>query len=355
MMPLPIRIAFSAMGDHAIRAHLKHFLRSTKCQVIGGFDPGLEMDKEWREENGLGASFKQYDSFIALVADRDVDAVLIASPDRFHLSQLQVVIRSGKHTFCEKPLCTDEKELPELQSILSEASEKRLSIASCHPRRFDPPYVWLKEELPHLTRKYGKILKISLDFSYHEPSALKGELHSGSLLLDHANHEIDYVNFLLGRSGTNITRLTDSFDHYALSGVRDDGVILNFHGSRRLSSRIYPEKIHVRFDRGELEINTYNPRLSRIVDHEQIVHHTGATTAPDGGLLSIDHPVTDYEKRFHDVNDDWLESITHGRCGYLAMEDMLYNAALSVGFGKGVAGSLRLEKDGRLVRSKFAS
>jgi hypothetical protein len=40
-MQSPIRIAFSAMGDHAVRAHLKHFVRSEKCQVVGGYDPGL--------------------------------------------------------------------------------------------------------------------------------------------------------------------------------------------------------------------------------------------------------------------------------------------------------------------------
>jgi predicted dehydrogenase len=353
MMQPPIRIAFSAMGDHAVRAHLQHFVRSKKCKVIGGFDPGRhsEMNGEWLQENGLDVSFIKYDSFDALLADAEADAVLIASPDRFHLPQLQGAVQAGKHVFCEKPLCTAIEELERLKLILKEAGEKQLSITSCHPRRFDPPYVWIKDNLQQLTQRYGNVLKISLDFCYHKSSELKAGLHGGSLLLDHANHEIDYVNFLLGRSGMRMTRLADGADHYALSGVRDDGVILQFHGTRRLSSRIYPETIHIRFERGELELNTYDPRLSRVVDHEHIRHEHRAPPTRNDGQHAVDHPVTDYEQRFHDLNDDWLESILGAKAGYLSAEDLLCNTALSVGFGQGSSGAIRVEKDGSILNA----
>jgi predicted dehydrogenase len=341
-----IRIAFSGLGDHAIRAHLKHLVQSGRCRVVGAFDPGRQIDAEWRQRHGLDASFKQYRDFDALTSDPGVDAVLIASPDRFHLPQLRATIQAGKHAFCEKPLCTGRDELRTLRSLLQEAAGKGLSISSCHPRRFDPPYVWLKENLPRLTGQYGRVLQISLDFSYHEPSPDKGHLHGGSLLLDHANHEVDYVNLLLGRAGANLTRLLDSPDRYALCGVRDDGVTLHFHGTRRLSQRIYPESVHVRFERGELDLNTYDARLSRLVDHDAIAHQTGAVAAPDKSLQRIDHAVTDYEKRFRGVNNDWLDGMTNGRQCYLATEDMLYNAAVSAGFGEGSQGTLQVAKEG---------
>jgi predicted dehydrogenase len=347
-MQSPIRIAFSAMGDHAVRAHLKHFVRSEKCHVVGGYDPGLrmELNQDWLRQQGLTVSFERYGSFDDLVTDPDVDAVLIASPDRFHLSQLQKAIRAGKHALCEKPLCAVQDELLTLQAILKEAGDKGLGVTSCHPRRFDPPYVWLKENLPQLVHKYGSVLQVGLDFSYHEPSVGKAGLHGGSLLADHANHEVDYVNFLLGRSGTSMTRLADGLDRYALSGVRDDGVTWHFHGTRRLSCRIYPEMVRVRLERGELELNTYDARLSRMIDHERIVHRTGAARAPCESVHAIEHEVTDYEMRFRGVNDDWLDSILRGRPGYLAPEDMLFNTAASVGFEREGSASLRLGKDG---------
>jgi hypothetical protein len=115
---------------------------------------------------------------------------------------------------------------------------------------------------------------------------------------------------------------------------------------RVLRGRIYPERIHVRFERGELDLNTYDSRLSRIVDHEQVVHQTDGIATPGGGLHPVDHPVRDYEERFRDVNEVWIDSILHGRPGYLTPEDMLGNAAVSVGFGAGGSGTLRLGQDG---------
>ena len=349
-----VRIAFAGLGDHALRSHLKHLINSDKCKVVGAFSldlnsfdisANIEGNPSFLEVNGLDASFKKYGTYRELLADKDVDAVLIASPDQFHLPQLKQAVEAGKHVFCEKPLCTSQEELPIIQAILKDASEKGLKVSSCHPRRFDPPYIWTKENLGELVKQHGKVLSLSLDFSYHEPSDDKSGLHGGSLLLDHANHEIDYTNFLLGRSGINLTRLTDSNDQYALSGIRDDGVIIHFHGSRRLATSIYPEKIHIRFDRAELEINTYDSRLSRLINHEEIIHQEAGKVTENTCVKTISHPVTDYNSRFLDVNNDWLDSIRKGKQGYLSNEDMIFNTAASVGFGKNRTGTLRLEAE----------
>lgn len=170
----PVRIAFCGLGDHALRAHLVHLLRSARCKVIGGLDPvrTTESHRGWLEAQGLGldASFRPYADLEPIAADGEVDAVVIASPDRFHLAQLQRVVEAGKHALCEKPLCAARAELPALRSILRLAADKGLSVTSCHPRRFDPPYVWLAQRLPELVARYGRVLQLSLDFSYHLPA-----------------------------------------------------------------------------------------------------------------------------------------------------------------------------------------
>jgi predicted dehydrogenase len=92
------------MGEHAIRAHLVHLLRSTRCNVIGGFDPArtAESHRGRLEEQGLAASFRSYAGFDALVGDHEVDAVVIASPDRFQLAQLRMAVEPGKHAWCRR-------------------------------------------------------------------------------------------------------------------------------------------------------------------------------------------------------------------------------------------------------------
>ena len=44
-----------------------------------------------------------YDSLQALAADKNVDAVYIASPNSLHCAQALCMLRAGKHVLCEKP------------------------------------------------------------------------------------------------------------------------------------------------------------------------------------------------------------------------------------------------------------
>ena len=48
---------------------------------------------------------------LALVADDEVDAVVIASPGFVHEEQVLACLEAGKHVLCEKPLTMDERVL----------------------------------------------------------------------------------------------------------------------------------------------------------------------------------------------------------------------------------------------------
>jgi predicted dehydrogenase len=50
------------------------------------------------------AKAKPYRTYRELLADTDVDAVCIASPDRLHVPQALDAIRAGKDVYCEKPM-----------------------------------------------------------------------------------------------------------------------------------------------------------------------------------------------------------------------------------------------------------
>ncbi len=53
---------------------------------------------------------KRYDSYAALCADPDVDAVHVATPHPFHAEQALMAIRAGKHVSIEKPMALNEAE-----------------------------------------------------------------------------------------------------------------------------------------------------------------------------------------------------------------------------------------------------
>jgi predicted dehydrogenase len=52
--------------------------------------------------DGYGA--KPYRNHLDLIADKEVDVVCIATPDRLHVPQAMDAIRAGKDVYCEKPM-----------------------------------------------------------------------------------------------------------------------------------------------------------------------------------------------------------------------------------------------------------
>jgi len=199
-----------------------------------------------------------------------------------------------------------------------------LVVTSCHPRRFDPPYVWLKDNLPELVCRYGKPLELKLDFTYHKPDAAKAGLHGGSMLQDHMNHEFDYLCFLFGIEACTAHKLFDDEDRYHVSGTREDGIVFSFGGTRRLDGKTYGEVIEVRFERATIHIDTYHSANSYIHEHE-LASSTLRLIAPG---------TTDYDVRFQAINHNWIDAIQGKGINYLSADSMYANSFMSVAFAR---------------------
>lgn len=166
----------------------------------------------------------------------------------------------------------------------------------------------------------ARLSGVELDFTYHKPSESKRHLHGDSMLQDHANHEIDYVNFLLGMCSMKAFKLLDEFDRYEMTGIREDGVSFHFKGTRRLDSRIFAETINVRFEKAELVVYTKPGENSFIYDHET------------QSQIEFDVLPTDYDYRFDSINRNFVNAVLGKEAVYLKREEMLLNTAMSVTF-----------------------
>ena len=62
-----------------------------------------------------------FDTVEDLVADPDVDAVHVTSPNHVHAEHVRAVLRAGKHVVCEKPLGTSSAETAELVAMADDA------------------------------------------------------------------------------------------------------------------------------------------------------------------------------------------------------------------------------------------
>jgi len=87
---------------------------------------------------------KHYGEVGALLADKDIDAVFILSPDQYHGQHARTALMTGKHVFIEKPVCLTKADLEEL--IACEKSSNRLVMVG-YMRRFAPAFIAAKQQL----------------------------------------------------------------------------------------------------------------------------------------------------------------------------------------------------------------
>ena len=127
-----------------------------------------ENGSRFAAENGIDKVYTDINEF----ANGDFDAVYIASPNRLHFEQTKLMLLSGKHVICEKPITVEPAELSELQAL---ANEKGLIYIEAIMYMFNPA----RDLLKNAVSKIGRITSVHFDFSQLSskyPAYLRGEL-----------------------------------------------------------------------------------------------------------------------------------------------------------------------------------
>jgi len=94
--------------------------------------------------------------FEDVLSDSELDAVLIATPVRFHYEMAKAVLEVGKHVFIEKPMARTDTEAEELVSL---AERKGLVLMVGHTFLFSPAVRRMKEIIE--TGDIGEVQYIS--------------------------------------------------------------------------------------------------------------------------------------------------------------------------------------------------
>src|SRR6202048_1309820 len=78
-----------------------------------------------------------YSSLAAMLERKDLEAVLIATPDKFHAQAVGIAARAGKAILCEKPLALN---LADAHAALEAVSKAGSRLPIGFMRRYDPAY-----------------------------------------------------------------------------------------------------------------------------------------------------------------------------------------------------------------------
>ena len=107
-----ITLGFIGIGSHGIAMNLKSFLPQGDAQVVAVCD--VDSSHRNRARNMVNAKYgnrdcASYNDFREIIARDDIDAVMISTPDHWHVPISIAAAKAGKDVECEKPTLTVEE------------------------------------------------------------------------------------------------------------------------------------------------------------------------------------------------------------------------------------------------------
>jgi myo-inositol 2-dehydrogenase / D-chiro-inositol 1-dehydrogenase len=126
----------------------------------------------------------------AVIASKQIDAVVIAAPDQFHAPLTLACIAAGKPVLCEKPLSQDIGEC--LSVLATEEKRGKRLVQIGFMRRFDPSYGEIKGLLDR-----GDLGKALMFHCFHRNVSPAYDFRPEMAICNSAPHEFDVARWML--------------------------------------------------------------------------------------------------------------------------------------------------------------
>lgn len=135
--------------------------------------------------------------------EKDIDVVVVCTPNGLHAAHTIKSLKAGKHVLCEKPMCLTTKEGIEL---VKTAEEFRRKIFVVKQNRYNEPVQHIRKLLDE--NKLGKIFSFQINCFWNRPQAYYLNTWRGTKTLDGGilytqfSHFIDLLYWFLGEVET---------------------------------------------------------------------------------------------------------------------------------------------------------
>jgi predicted dehydrogenase len=136
---------------------------SNVIRVVHGVDPATDAAAPFAEEHGFPLSAQ----FADVLADPQVQAVILATPHSQHVEQILAAAAAGRHVFCEKPLALT---LAGAKRAVAACREAGVVLSVGHERRFELPLIELKRLVT--TGALGTVLQVEANYGHNMLAAV---------------------------------------------------------------------------------------------------------------------------------------------------------------------------------------
>jgi predicted dehydrogenase len=198
-----------------------------------------------------------HDSYEALVADPDLDAVYIVLPNNLHGRWTRAALAAGKHVLCEKPFTANAAEAREIAKL---AAESDRVVMEAFQYRYHPLTVRLEQIVA--SGELGDVQRVDVALCVLLPKRSNGNIYSyplaGGATMDAGSYAVDMVRTFGGSTPKVVSAQAKLSDPRVDRAMTAELRFVNGQTSRLRcavwSSNLMRASAKVVGDRGELRV-----------------------------------------------------------------------------------------------------
>ncbi len=154
-------ISCSGMAE----GHMKGVIAHPQAKLVAVCDIDLEKAKTVAERRGVDRVYQDYKE---LLAQPDIDAVIIVTPDHLHREMAIDALEAGKHVLCEKPLALNRDDLNAIAAAVKKSDKKFMVGQIC---RYTPAFKATKEIIDR--GEIGDVVFVETEYAHNYEKILK--------------------------------------------------------------------------------------------------------------------------------------------------------------------------------------
>jgi myo-inositol 2-dehydrogenase/D-chiro-inositol 1-dehydrogenase len=293
--------------------HAKNIARHPGAELVAVSDANIEFAKKTAAITGA----KAVSDIAEIYNNKDIEAVLIATPTDTHVDYLKRAAEAGKAIYCEKPIGLDYEEAEQAVRAVRAAG---VPVMLGFNRRFDASHAAVKEAVDR--GDVGKVEIVQLTSRGPKPPPISYVKVSGGQLRDQTIHFFDLLRWLTNDEPVEVYAIGAALIDPAIGEAGDvdtsivsirmaSGALCQIDSSRRAAYG-YDERIEVFGSEGMAESARQNYRGLSLYKGHQILQD---------GL----HPgwFERIEQSYYEAIDAFLKSVEKGEPPSPSLEDGL--------------------------------
>jgi predicted dehydrogenase len=192
-MPIEqIRFGIIGLGRHGAR-YAEHLLRNDipNASLIAVSRRDAVQGRAFAEKHGV----RYYADADVLLADSDVDVVVVTTPPNLHAEITVAAANAGKHVLCEKPMA---RTTDECRDMIAAALRAGVKLGIGQTLRYTPLFATLRGRIGEVGELHAVHICMRQEQSVHEWH-LNPEISGGGCITEIGVHVFDALRYVAGR------------------------------------------------------------------------------------------------------------------------------------------------------------